>query len=154
MSDEKINSIDEKAESIDEKADSKKISVIFYLFPVIINFSIMMLVTGESTWGQDYSFINGIHARLFGLTFLAFCIPLLRDIFIKMPKASGNPEKQKEVFTLFISSPFMLTWIATLVLLFVTKYNHALVLNILYFISIFACLYYQYKFVTKLKEIL
>ncbi len=130
------------------------INFIFYGVPYISTTALLAIITGANKWGTYRLTMNSTQMRLYGLFILFLCIYITHSVLIQWPKASGKPKKVKEVLKIFFKSLFLYLWIFSLLVYFIYEIYQIMILKILYYVFIGACLYFQYKFMKKVKKIL
>jgi hypothetical protein len=127
---------------------------IFYLIPFISNFAIISIISGESKWGPYREGLNSIQVRLIGFFALIFCIYIIYNVLIKLPKTIGGTKKIYEVLKIFFTSKFFIFWVVSLIISFSYEIYKIFIIKIIYYIIIIICLYFQFKFIRKIKSLL
>src|SRR4030042_1225348 len=122
----------------------------FYFTPFISSWSILILISGKSSWGPYSIDVIGIKARILGLMILIISLIPAFYIFYKFPKLEGGKDKVREVIYYFIKSSFFYLWLLTIVCLFISKiFNYFI---ILYIFLLIMCFKYQIDFMKKVKS--
>lgn len=143
-----------KNKQYDKKANFVDDIFAFYGIPILSQFSLISIITGESKWGPYKECLNHIQVRLIGLFALLICIIITYNVLIKWPKECGGTQKVKVVMKEFFTSIFLLVWILLIIVSFIYEIYKSFYLKILYFIMLGICFYFQREFIKTEKRIL
>ena len=74
--------------------------------PFIINYALVMVISGESNWGPYNIAMQGFQVRLLGVLIIFFCFCITYDVILKNVQSSTNEGIVKEILKIFFSSLF------------------------------------------------
>ncbi len=128
--------------------------IFFYFIPMMSTYAIVTIVFGGTSLGPYGDVFSDIQVKFFGLVVLILCINNIYKIFVEWPEYVNKKKKIKEIIKIFFNSLFFLLWLLLFFVSFAYSISKIFLLKILYYIIIIMCLYFQNKFVKKIKSLL
>jgi hypothetical protein len=117
-------------------------------------YAFVSIFFGGNSLGPYGDVFSDIQVRFFGLVVLILCIGNIYKIFVEWPEYVGKKEKIKEILKTFFNSWFSIIWFLLFFVSLAYSILQIFLLKIVYYILIIMCLYFQNKFVKKIKSIL
>lgn len=128
--------------------------VVSYFIPFISCDSMVMMISGVSTWGPYNILVKGLQTRILGLLIFIFVAYIFYIILNKWPKSLGGNTLKVVVLKIFLKSPFLYFWILSAVILVISEFDKLKYLRYIYFLIIILVAYFQYVLINKIINII